>query len=258
MQDQYSRTQLLLDAEALHIPCANGLWMLVAQAKESAEYFTGTSIDDAAIAEIHANLAAQMANIVLIGMPGCGKSTIGALLADKLSRKLVDADEEIFRLAGKSIPAIFAEDGEAVFRDWETKALSQLGKQSALVIATGGGVVESAENRRLLRESGVVALLDRDIRQIAGCVSNRERPLLKQYTLEQLARRRRDWYLDCADAAIGSGTAELIEGAEKLDALSALMRHMAGREDTFTEDQARGAAVLAIRVRSLSAKAKKH
>ena len=59
-----ARTQLLLDAEALHIPCANGLWMLVAQAKESAEYFTGTSIDDAAIAEIHANLAAQMANIV--------------------------------------------------------------------------------------------------------------------------------------------------------------------------------------------------
>ena len=69
-----ARTQLLLDAEALHIPCANGLWMLVAQAKESAEYFTGTSIDDAAIAEIHANLAAQMANIVLIGMPGCGKA----------------------------------------------------------------------------------------------------------------------------------------------------------------------------------------
>ena len=87
-----ARTQLLLDAEALHIPCANGLWMLVAQAKESAEYFTGTSIDDAAIAEIHANLAAQMANIVLIGMPGCGKSTIGALLADKLGRKLVSAD----------------------------------------------------------------------------------------------------------------------------------------------------------------------
>ena len=82
-----ARTQLLLDAEALHIPCANGLWMLVAQAKESAEYFTGTSIDDAAIAEIHANLAAQMANIILIGMPGCGKSTIGALLAEKLGRK---------------------------------------------------------------------------------------------------------------------------------------------------------------------------
>ena len=76
------------------------------------------------------------------------------------------------------------------------------------VIATGGGVVESAENRRLLRESGVVVLLDRDIRQIAGCVGNRERPLLKQYTLEQLARRRRDWYLDCADAAISSGTVE--------------------------------------------------
>ena len=79
-----ARTQLLLDAEAFQIPCANGLWMLVAQAKESAEYFTGKSIDDAVIAKIYGTLAAQMANIVLIGMPGCGKSTIGALLAEKL------------------------------------------------------------------------------------------------------------------------------------------------------------------------------
>ena len=91
----------------------------------------------------------------------------------------------------------------------ESRILAALLREDTRVIATGGGVVESAENRRLLRESGVVVLLDRDIRQIAGCVGNRERPLLKQYTLEQLARRRRDWYLDCADAAIGSvGTAE--------------------------------------------------
>ena len=200
MQDQYSRTQLLLDAEALHIPCANGLWMLVAQAKESAEYFTGTSIDDAAIAEIHANLAAQMANIVLIGMPGCGKSTISALLADKLGRKLVDADEEIVRLAGKSIPAIFAEDGETVFRDWETKALSRLGKQSALVIATGGGCVTRVENRALLRQNGVVIWLQRDLKKLDAS----GRPLLKTVSIEELYRQRKALYEGFCDKIISN------------------------------------------------------
>ena len=200
-----ARTQLLLDAEALHIPCANGLWMLVAQAKESAEYFTGTSIDDAAIAEIHANLAAQMANIVLIGMPGCGKSTIGALLAEKLGRKLVDADDEIVRLAGKSIPAIFAEDGEAVFRDWETKALSQLGKQSALVIATGGGCVTQMRNYPLLHQNGTIFWLKRDISKLP----TDGRPLSQASPLDAMFVKRAPMYAAFADHAVSNdGTAE--------------------------------------------------
>ena len=193
-----ARTQLLLDAEALHIPCANGLWMLVAQAKESAEYFTGTSIDDAAIAEIHGKLAAQMANIVLIGMPGCGKSTIGALLAEKLGRKLVDADEEIVRLAGKSIPAIFAEDGETVFRDWETKALSQLGKQSALVIATGGGCVTRPENYPRLHQNGTMIFLERELSKLP----KKGRPLSLRGSLQDMYTIRLPMYRRFADVTV--------------------------------------------------------
>ena len=200
-----ARTQLLLDAEALHIPCANGLWMLVAQAKESAEYFTGTSIDDAVIAEIHGKLAARMTNIVLIGMPGCGKSTIGALLAEKLGRKLVDADEKIVRLAGKPIPAIFAEDGETVFRDWETKALSRLGKQSALVIATGGGCVTQPRNYPLLHQNGVIFWLKRDISKLP----TDGRPLSQTNPLDAMFAKRAPMYAAFADHAVSNdGSAE--------------------------------------------------
>ena len=200
-----ARTQLLLDAEALHIPCANGLWMLVAQAKESAEYFTGKSIDDAVIAKIYGTLAAQMANIVLIGMPGCGKSTVGTPLADKLGRNLVDADEEIICLAGKSIPAIFAEDGEAVFRDWETKALSQLGKQSALVIATGGGCVTQPRNYPMLHQNGVIFWLKRDISKLP----TDGRPLSQANPLDSMFAKRAPMYAAFADHAVSNdGTAE--------------------------------------------------
>ena len=100
-----ARTQLLLDAEARGLVAMNGLWMLVAQAKESAEWFTGSAIPDDRIAAIHRALKAQMENIILIGMPGSGKSTVGGLLAARLGRELVDADAEIVRAAGKSIPA---------------------------------------------------------------------------------------------------------------------------------------------------------
>lgn len=150
-----------------------------------------------------------MKHLILIGLPGSGKTTVGRLAAERLGLPFSDCDTLIEVETGLRIPAIFAQQGESGFRAVESRILAALLREDTRVIATGGGVVESAENRRLLRESGVVVLLDRDIRQIAGCVGNRERPLLKQYTLEQLARRRRDWYLDCADTAIGSvGTAE--------------------------------------------------
>ena len=106
-----AKTKLLLDAEALGIPHENGLWMLVAQAKEASEYFTGNKLSDDMIGKIHQKLSRQMKNIVLIGIPGCGKSTIGNLLAEKLGRKFVDADAEIVQMAGKPIPEIFAQDG---------------------------------------------------------------------------------------------------------------------------------------------------
>lgn len=200
-----ARTQILLDAEKLGLPNENGLWMLVAQAKEAAEHFTGAPIEDSLIGMIHRKLSAQMQNIVLIGMPGCGKSTIGALLSENLGRKLVDADAEIIRLAGKSIPEIFAEDGEEVFRDWETKALSELGKQSSLIIATGGGCITKERNYPLLHQNGNIFWLQREI----DLLPTDGRPLSLANKLTDMYAKRKPLYEAFADFAIdNNGSSE--------------------------------------------------
>lgn len=195
-----ARTRLLLDAEEMGLPHENGLWMLVAQAKESAEYFTGKPIDDSVIEAIHRRLSAQMQNIILIGMPGCGKSTIGALLSEKLGRSLVDIDEQVIQLAGKTIPQIFSEDGEAVFRDWETKALAELGKQSGQIIATGGGCVTQARNHSLLHQNGTIFWLQRNL----GLLPTDGRPLSQSHKLSDLYAQREPMYEAFADFRIGN------------------------------------------------------
>ncbi|MGN0998068.1 MAG: shikimate kinase [Faecousia sp.] len=200
-----ARTQLLLDAEERGIPNRNGLWMLVAQAKESAQWFTGHPISDEKQAEIHRILRLQMENILLIGMPGCGKSTIGALLARQTGKRFVDTDEEIVRLAGKSIPEIFAEDGEEVFRDWETQALADLGKQSGLVIATGGGCVTKQRNAPLLHQNGTCVWLRRDL----NLLPTDGRPLSQSGKLTEMYQIRKPMYQRFADfSADNSGTPE--------------------------------------------------
>ena len=200
-----ARTQLLLDAEKLGIPRENGLWMLVAQAKEAAEVFTGGKISDEVIEKIYRELSHQMKNIVLIGMPGCGKSTIGALLAEKLGRTLADADEKIISLAGKSIPEIFAQDGEPTFRDWETKALTELGKQSGLVIATGGGCVTQKRNYPLLHQNGYLVWLERD----CSVLPTDGRPLSQANDLGKMYAVRKPLYEVFADIRVeNAGTPE--------------------------------------------------
>ena len=200
-----ARTQLLLDAEKLDIPAENGLWMLVAQAKESAEYFTGNPISDSMIAHIHRKLSAQMQNIVLIGMPGCGKSTIGNMLSKKLERKFVDADAEIVRLAGKPIPLIFAEDGEEVFRQWETRALAEQGKQSGLIIATGGGCVTRQRNYPLLHQNGTVFWLQRSL----DTLPTEGRPLSQANKLADMYAVRKPMYEAFTDFCVdNNGSAD--------------------------------------------------
>ena len=193
-----ARTQLLLSAEKKGIVAENGLWMLVAQAKEAAEYFTGLSIDDACIKVIHGALKQQMQNIVLIGMPGCGKSTIGRLLAEHTGKCFADSDALIETLAGKPIPRIFAEDGEDVFRDWETKALEQLGKQSGLVIATGGGCVTKERNSPLLHQNGTILWLKRDL----SLLPTDGRPLSQSSTLQDMYHLRKPLYEAFSDFSV--------------------------------------------------------
>ena len=119
-----ARTALLMEAERLGIPRANGLGMLAAQAKRSAELFLGADIPDGEIARIEEKLSREMRNIVLIGMPGCGKSTVGKLLAEALGREFRESDALVEREAALSIPEIFRREGEAGFRKRETAALA--------------------------------------------------------------------------------------------------------------------------------------
>lgn len=185
-----ARTRLLLDAQKLGIPTENGLWMLVAQAKEAAEYFTGCSVPDAKIGEIHRILSLQMQNIILIGMPGCGKTTVGGILAQKTGKTFYDADALICQLAGRSIPEVFQEEGEDGFRRWETEALRQLGQLSGAVIATGGGCVTRAENYPLLHQNGTIFWLQRDI----GLLPTDGRPLSQKSNLAQMYETRKPLY----------------------------------------------------------------
>lgn len=193
-----ARTQLLLDAEEIGLIANNGLWMLVAQAKESAEWFTGTTISDNKIADIHRILQKQMENLVLVGMPGCGKSTIGSLLANLLNKKFVDEDEVVAKQAGMTIPEIFATSGEKGFRDLETRVLSELGKESGMVIATGGGCVTRQENYPFLHQNGRILWIRRDIEKLPV----NGRPLSQRSNLEEMYRIRRPHYEAFADYSV--------------------------------------------------------
>ena len=197
-----ARTALLLEAEKLGIPAVNGLSMLVAQAKEAAEWFSGKTIPDECIPTIQAKLEQDMGNIVLIGMPGCGKSTVGQILSAKTGRPLVDSDAAIVARAGKFIPEIFAQDGEEVFRELETSVLEDLGKRSGLIIATGGGCVTKARNYPLLHQNGRIFWIQRDLNALA----TDGRPLSQTNSLEEMYQTRAPLYAAFADFCVENTT----------------------------------------------------
>jgi len=193
-----ARTALLLQAEELGITAENGLWMLIAQAKESAQLFLGRTIPDSVIGEIHRKLRLKLENIVLIGMPGSGKTTIGRELAKQLGKTFVDADEEITQRAGKSIPEIFAQEGESYFRTLETEVLAELCKQSGIVISTGGGCVTQPINRNSLRQNSTVIWVKRDL----SALPTDGRPLSQQSNLSEMYKIREPMYASFSDYAI--------------------------------------------------------
>ena len=190
-----ARTRLLQQAENMGLITVNGLLMLVAQAKEASEWFTGKSLDSKIIHSIHHKLCKQMGNIVLIGMPGCGKSTVGKTLAERLGKEFVDADETVISTTGRNIPYIIGHDGEVAFRKLETQTLIRLGKRSGLVIATGGGCVTQEQNYPLLRQNGTIIWLQRDLNMLP----TEGRPLSKPGQLEEMYHHRRPLYDQFAD-----------------------------------------------------------
>jgi len=192
------RTALMLQAEALGIPAFGGLHMLAAQAKRASEIWQNTAIPDSETVRIEALLRADMRSIVLIGMPGCGKSTVAAALGAALSRQVCDSDALIEELAGMPIPQIFATQGEDAFRAYETQAIAQLGKRSGIILATGGGCVTREENYPLLHQNSAIFWLKRDISQLP----TDGRPLSQSGKLEAMYEVRRPLYARFADHVI--------------------------------------------------------
>lgn len=160
------RTRLLSAAKEAGIPYAGGLYMLTAQAARAYEVFQNEPLPDTMLTSVYRRLTADVSNIVLVGMPGCGKSTVGRILAERLNRSFVDLDEVIAEQAGKTVPEIFAQHGEVAFRQMEAAAASETGKQKGLVIACGGGAILTRENRAALRQNGRVYWLQRAISQL--------------------------------------------------------------------------------------------
>ena len=193
------QTRLLLDAEELGIPCANGLTMLVAQGLRAAEQFPDAALQNKDINNVCEEMLKEQKNIVLIGMPGCGKSTVGKILAEKLHRELLDTDQEIVRADGRTIPEIFENDGEKFFRELETEAVEAVGKQLSKIIATGGGAVMKKENRDALRQNGTIIYLKKDLSLLAldG------RPLSKdEDAVRKIYEARKDIYEAFADFTV--------------------------------------------------------
>ena len=203
-----ARTALLQDADALGIPRAGGLSMLVAQAARSVERFSGRALGEEAWRGALSEVAASLRGVALVGMPGCGKSTIAQAVAQELGRACVDLDAEIEREAGKSIPEIFAQDGEEAFRAAETRAARQFSRENA-VLATGGGCVLRAENAQALRANSLVVWLKRAIDQLP-----REGRPLSVGNLYEMEQKRAPYYLAASDVQIeNQGSVEEVAAA---------------------------------------------
>ena len=193
-----ARTAFLLQAEALGIPHENGLSMLAAQAKRASELFTGKSLPDEDVERSIRAVEHTLQNIVLIGMPGCGKSTLARLLGERLNRPVVELDRLIEETAGLSIPEIFAAQGESGFRVLETQALREAGRRSGAILSTGGGCVTRPENYPLLHQNGRIVWLRRDV----SLLPTAGRPLSQARSPEVIYRERRPLYERFADRTV--------------------------------------------------------
>ena len=206
------RTRLVLQARDNGARAQSGLYMLVAQAAVACEHFLGEKLPAGALQTVYRAIHGEKQNIVLTGMPGSGKSTVGRILAREMGREFVDTDTEIIRLAKKPISDIFAQRGEAYFRDLESQVIAQLAQRTGLVIATGGGAILRAENVRRLRQNGRIYFLDRPVEDI---VPTDDRPLSRdREALEKRYAERYPRYVTAADTRIPvNGSADTVAKA---------------------------------------------
>ena len=206
------RTRLVLQARDNGARAQSGLYMLVAQAAVACEHFLGEKLPAGALQTVYRAIHGEKQNIVLTGMPGSGKSTVGRILAREMGREFVDTDTEIIRLAKKPISDIFAQRGEAYFRDLESQVIAQLAQRTDLVIATGGGAILRAENVRRLRQNGRIYFLDRPVEDI---VPTDDRPLSRdREALEKRYAERYPRYVTAADTRIPvNGSADTVAKA---------------------------------------------
>ncbi|MBQ3424063.1 MAG: hypothetical protein IJH38_02555 [Clostridia bacterium] len=195
------RTALIMAAQARGIPSEGGLYMLVDQAREAAELFGGAAIPESETDRIFRQLKAKALNLILIGMPGCGKSTLGRALSRQMDRPFLDTDAAIEEEAGQSIPEIFSSRGESAFRELEHQAIERIGREKGQVIATGGGAVLREDNLRALRQNGILVLITRPL----DALPMDGRPLSRSpQALAAMWEARKSAYLGAADFTVNN------------------------------------------------------
>ncbi|MCD7847967.1 MAG: shikimate kinase [Oscillospiraceae bacterium] len=192
------RTALILQAESLGLKYKSGLHMLVAQAKYSAERFQNKEISDDSVTFIENSLTRELENIILIGMPGSGKSVVAQALGHRLHRQVIETDAEIVKSAGCTIPEIFEKSSESEFRRFETSQMQASGKLSERIISTGGGVVTVEENYNLLHQNGIIVWLERDTNKLP----TDGRPISQKSNLRELYEKRKPMYERFADVKV--------------------------------------------------------
>lgn len=205
-----ARTELILQAERRGITAVGGLSMLVAQAAKAFEHFTGDAYEEGCIEKITSLISQNTRNIILVGMPGCGKSTLGRALASTLGREFFDADEEFAKMHGTTPAEVITSLGEDKFRLMENEVIRELGKKSGTVIATGGGAVTREFNYAPLHQNGVIVFIDRDLDKLP----TNGRPLSQKNSVEELYAKRIDAYRSFADINVKS--TEIVEKTAEL------------------------------------------
>ncbi|MEE1331003.1 MAG: shikimate kinase [Acutalibacteraceae bacterium] len=211
---------LVVSAREKGINAVGGLYMLVAQAAFAAEKFIDISVTAEKTEEIYRDILREKKNIVLIGMPGCGKTTIGKLIADELDKEFVDTDSEIINQINMPISDYFGKYGEESFRKIESEVIKRISAEQSSVIATGGGAVLNPDNIRLLKENGTVVFIDRPLEKL---VTTSDRPLSSNR--EMLMKRYNERYqIYCLSADI------------KIDAVDELNLNVKAIKEVFLDE----------------------